>query len=220
MSVQAPIDPKHAPASRPEPRVQVYWTAVTYKTVIVYVLLILGVILGVVYLISPDLYSTVYHKASNAISTPDTENLSISQMQAKFVNLDGKVQIKKVNSVQWVTADYKTTLDKGDFVGREAADRYAVDRDRAAGKRIVAGNDVDQRGLARTVGPDQAENLALAHVEIDARQRLQSAEALGDGAHFQDVSIADRLPLADAPVAFARAAESGVLKVLLDAPTH
>jgi hypothetical protein len=125
VSVQAPIDPKHDAATSKEPRVQVYWTAVTYKTVIVYVLLLLGAILGVVYLISPDLYSTMYHKASNAISTPDAENLSISQMQAKFVNLDGKVQIKKVNSVQWVTADYKTTLDKGDFVqtGSDSAAR-------------------------------------------------------------------------------------------------
>ena len=125
MSVQAPIDPKHAAASGKEPRVEVYWTAVTYKTVIVYALILLGAILGVVYLISPDLYSSLYHKASNAISTPDTENLSISQMQAKFVNLDGKVQIKKVNSVQWVTADYKTTLDKGDFVqtGSDSAAR-------------------------------------------------------------------------------------------------
>ena len=93
MSVQAPIDPKHTVASGKEPRVEVYWTAVTYKTVIVYALLLLGVILGVVYLISPDLYSSLYHKASNAISTPDTENLTISQMQAKFGNLDGKVQI-------------------------------------------------------------------------------------------------------------------------------
>jgi hypothetical protein len=125
VSVQAPIDPKHTVASGKEPRVEVYWTAVTYKTVIVYALLLLGAILGVVYLISPDLYSSLYHKASNAISTPDTENLSISQMQAKFVNLDGKVQIKKVNSVQWVTADYKTTLDKGDFVqtGSDSAAR-------------------------------------------------------------------------------------------------
>jgi hypothetical protein len=125
VSVQAPIDPKHAVASGKEPRVAVYWTAVTYKTVIVYALLLLGAILGVLYLISPDLYSSLYHKASNAISTPDTENLSISQMQAKFVNLDGKVQIKKVNSVQWVTADYKTTLDKGDFVqtGSDSAAR-------------------------------------------------------------------------------------------------
>jgi hypothetical protein len=125
VSVQAPIDPKHTVASGKEPRVEVYWTAVTYKTVIVYALILLGAILGVVYLISPDLYSSLYHKASNAISTPDTENLSISQMQAKFVNLDGKVQIKKVNSVQWVTADYKTTLDKGDFVqtGSDSAAR-------------------------------------------------------------------------------------------------
>jgi hypothetical protein len=125
VSVQAPIDPKHAAASGKEPRVEVYWTAVTYKTVIGYALILLGAILGVVYLISPDLYSSLYHKASNAISTPDTENLSISQMQAKFVNLDGKVQIKKVNSVQWVTADYKTTLDKGDFVqtGSDSAAR-------------------------------------------------------------------------------------------------
>ncbi|HSY31450.1 MAG TPA: FecR domain-containing protein [Verrucomicrobiae bacterium] len=125
MSVQAPIDPKHTVASGKEPRVEVYWTAVTYKTVIVYALILLGAILGVLYLISPDLYSSLYHKASNAISTPDTENLTISQMQAKFVNLDGKVQIKKVNSVQWVTADYKTTLDKGDFVqtGSDSAAR-------------------------------------------------------------------------------------------------
>jgi hypothetical protein len=125
VSVQAPIDPKHTVASGKEPRVEVYWTAVTYKTVIVYALILLGAILGVLYLISPDLYSSLYHKASNAISTPDTENLTISQMQAKFVNLDGKVQIKKVNSVQWVTADYKTTLDKGDFVqtGSDSAAR-------------------------------------------------------------------------------------------------
>jgi FecR protein len=125
VSVQAPIDPKHTVASGKEPRVEVYWTAVTYKTVIVYALILIGAILGVLYLISPDLYSSLYHKASNAISTPDTENLTISQMQAKFVNLDGKVQIKKVNSVQWVTADYKTTLDKGDFVqtGSDSAAR-------------------------------------------------------------------------------------------------
>jgi hypothetical protein len=125
VSVQAPIDPKHATAAGKEPRVEVYWTAVTYKTVIVYALLLLCAILGIIYFVSPDLYSTLYHKASNAISKPDTESLPISQMQAKFVNLDGKVQIKKVNSVQWVTADYKTTLDKGDFVqtGSDSAAR-------------------------------------------------------------------------------------------------
>jgi hypothetical protein len=32
------------------------------------------------------------------------------------VNLDGKVQVKKVSSVQWTTADYRMTLDKGDLI--------------------------------------------------------------------------------------------------------
>ncbi len=32
------------------------------------------------------------------------------------MNLDGKVQVKKVNSVQWTTADYQLTLDKGDLI--------------------------------------------------------------------------------------------------------
>ena len=93
MPVQAPIEPKHTTAPPKAPRVQVYWHAVTYKTVMLYVLIVAGLIFGVVYLISPDLYSSVYHKVSNAIIAPDGENLSLSQMQAKFVNLDGKVQI-------------------------------------------------------------------------------------------------------------------------------
>ena len=32
------------------------------------------------------------------------------------MNLDGKVQVKKVNSVQWANADYQLTLDKGDLI--------------------------------------------------------------------------------------------------------
>src|SRR5207245_6099855 len=44
--------------------------------------------------------------------------------QAKVVNLDGRVQIKKVNSVHWVDADYRTTLDKGDLI-QTAADGAA-----------------------------------------------------------------------------------------------
>jgi hypothetical protein len=125
VTVQAPPEPKQAaPSPKPAPpvqyekvpRVQVYWHAVTYKTVIVYILLICGIVFGAIYLISPDLYTNVYHKVSNAISPADSGDLTLTQMQAKFVNLDGKVQIKKVNSVNWVNADFKTLLDKGDLV--------------------------------------------------------------------------------------------------------
>ena len=125
MTTQAPIDPKHAADGSKSPRVQVYWTTVTYKTVMVYVALALAILLGAVSLLAPAWFSRAYQKVSDTItSAPDAENVSISQMQAKFVNLDGKVQVKKVNSVQWVNADFRTTLDKGDFV-QTAADSAA-----------------------------------------------------------------------------------------------
>ncbi len=52
---------------------------------------------------------------------------TISARQARFVNLDGKVQVKKVNSVTWASADYQLTLDKGDLVqtGPEGVARIA-----------------------------------------------------------------------------------------------
>jgi hypothetical protein len=116
---QTPTEPKRPQSTVPQqkvPRVEVYWTTVTYKTVAIYVILVAAIVFAGLYLAKPDWYSVAYKKLSNAISTPDTDALPISQTQAKFVNLDGKVQVKKVNSVQWVDADYRTTLDKGDLV--------------------------------------------------------------------------------------------------------
>jgi hypothetical protein len=53
---------------------------------------------------------------SKALDTTETEGMTLAQTQAKFVNLDGHVQVKKVNSVTWVDADYHTALDKGDLI--------------------------------------------------------------------------------------------------------
>jgi hypothetical protein len=118
---QTPVETKRPPdASAVGPpkinRVEVYWTAVTYKTVAIYVVLIAAIILSVLYIAIPGFYSATVRKISTAIDNSDSESLAINQTQAKFVNLDGKVQIKKVDSVQWVEADFHTTLDKGDLV--------------------------------------------------------------------------------------------------------
>ncbi len=113
------------PAAPPKiHRVEVQWHAVTYKTVIVYGLLIAAIILAGMFILFPSLYSAVTRKISTAIDSNDGENAPASQTQAKFVNLDGRVQVKKVNSVQWVEADYRTALDKGDLV-QTGADGYA-----------------------------------------------------------------------------------------------
>ena len=116
MKTQAPIDPKQAPVPQKTPHVEVYWKAVTYKTVIGYSLLALAVIGGGVYLAKPDLYSIVINKLNEQVSNPENGTLNADQKHAKFVNLDGKVQVKKVNSVKWVEADFRTVLDKGDLV--------------------------------------------------------------------------------------------------------
>jgi hypothetical protein len=99
--------------------VEVYWHTVTYKTVAVYAILIAAIIFVALYLIKPDLYIQAYDKFNKSIGG-DSDAVAISQTQAKFVNLDGKVQVKKVNSVQWVDADFHTTLDKGDQIQTSA----------------------------------------------------------------------------------------------------
>ena len=111
------IDQKSTIPAKPKiSRVEVYWHTVTYKTVAVYVLIAAAILFSVLYILSPNWYSTTFRKISTAIDNSDNESIAINQTQAKFVNLDGKVQVKKVDSVQWVEADFHTTLDKGDLV--------------------------------------------------------------------------------------------------------
>lgn len=113
------------PAAPPKiHRVEVQWHAVTYKTVIVYGLLVAAIVLAGMFIAFPSLYSAVTRRISTAIASNDGEGGPASQTQAKFVNLDGRVQVKKVNSVQWVDADYRTALDKGDLV-QTGNDGYA-----------------------------------------------------------------------------------------------
>jgi hypothetical protein len=116
VTTQAPIDPKYSTSHQKGPRVQVYWTAVTYKTVILYVVLVVAIISAGIYAAKPDFYSKLLKKIDGAVSSADAEALAADQRHAKFVNLDGKVEVKKVNSVQWVEADFHTTLDKGDQI--------------------------------------------------------------------------------------------------------
>jgi hypothetical protein len=116
VTTQAPIAPKRSTASQKAPRVDMYWEAVTYKTVIVYVSLLLAIIVSTLVILRPEWYSVVLRKIRNAVSSTDSDPGTFTQTQAKFVNLTGKVQVKKVDSVQWVDADYRTSLDKGDLV--------------------------------------------------------------------------------------------------------
>jgi hypothetical protein len=111
------MEEKQAEEHKPRaPRVDIYWTTVTYKTVFVYGALALGVILVVVTLLNPDWLTNLARRISSAMAGTSGGVAVPAVNQARFVNLDGRVQVKKVDSVQWVAADYRMTLDKGDLI--------------------------------------------------------------------------------------------------------
>lgn len=116
MTIHTPSDPRHAQPHHRVPRVEVYWTTVTYKTVILCVMLGLGLIFGGIYLAKPELYTAVINKIDKSVGNPDADPVNADQKHARFANLEGHVQVKKVNSVQWVDATLSTSLDKGDLV--------------------------------------------------------------------------------------------------------
>ena len=112
------IDDKSVAVGKPKiSRVEVYWHTVKYRTVILYAVVITAIVLASLYLAFPDQSSKLVSSISDMIGRPDPGVAGmLSARQARFVNLDGKVQVKKANSVQWVNADYQITLDKGDLV--------------------------------------------------------------------------------------------------------
>jgi hypothetical protein len=65
-----------------------------------------------------------------------------------------------------------------DAVRGQARELAPVERDAARVGAVVAADDVDQRRLARAVGAEHAEDLAFAHVEVDAVERAHAANAL------------------------------------------
>ena len=123
------LSEKSAATARPKvSHVEVYWHTIKYRTVILYAVVLTTIALTASYLIFPEFSAAIARRISDAISPADkgmTKN--ISARQARFVNLDGRVQVKKVNSVQWMNADYQTTLDKGDLIqtGSEGVARIA-----------------------------------------------------------------------------------------------
>jgi hypothetical protein len=118
-------DTRHTVPGKPEkiPHVEVYWHAVSYRTVAILIALILMLGFGIFYAMHPEWYGKALEKMSQSLGAEPTGAV-LANNQARFVNLDGKVEVKKVSSVNWETADYRTTLDKGDLV-RTAADGAA-----------------------------------------------------------------------------------------------
>jgi FecR-like protein len=160
--------PIQRPPLAPRPKVssvEIYWKTVTYRTVAVYILLVIAVVIAISYLIYPEAYGGVLARVSQAIGAHTVPTAELTAKQAKFVNLDGRVQVKKVNSVQWVTADYRMALDKGDLIqtGGDGAARVTF----ADGTTYTVQSDTLVTVEENSVGRDNETRVAM-HINSGA----------------------------------------------------
>jgi hypothetical protein len=148
-------------------RVEVYWHTVRYRTVILYTVVLLSIVAASAYLVFPDFSAKVIQRISDAVTPRDNGQVNALARQARFVNLDGKVQVKKVNSLQWVAADYQLTLDKGDEIetGGDGVARVAF----ADGTQYTVKGDTFVTVEENTVAQDRATQVGvhLATGQVD-----------------------------------------------------
>jgi hypothetical protein len=93
---------------------------ITYRTIAFYVLLALLLAAIALYLISPRFVTQKMRQGLEAMvgdaGRITSSEAAATRREAHFVNLDGPVRIKKARSLEWIRADYNTSLEKGDFV--------------------------------------------------------------------------------------------------------
>ena len=65
---------------------------------------------------------------------------------------------------------------------------------RAGGRRLEAADHAQQRGLAGAGGAEQADELAVADGQVEALDRADGAEALGDAADLEDGHLGSATP--------------------------
>ena len=102
-------DEKHSESGKHK-GLEVYWTTVSYRTLMAYGSLVLVVVLATLFLIFPDWFSGIFRRLSAALESQGETSSTALVNQARFINLDGKVEVRKVNSTRWVSADYRLAL--------------------------------------------------------------------------------------------------------------
>ena len=73
-----------------------------------------------------------------------------------------------------------------------ASDVGACESDAACIGPVMSADDVDQRRLARAVRAEQADDLAVVHVEVDAVERTHAAERLAQPVQRKERRVGSR----------------------------
>ncbi|MGH2481651.1 MAG: hypothetical protein ACRDHW_18520, partial [Ktedonobacteraceae bacterium] len=109
-----------------KPSIQIAWKTVTYRSVALAILAVLGLFFAGLHLAFPQFtdngvkavggFATLLlEKVAGAAGTP-VHSATMNNQQAHITALDGTVRIKKASSNSWVVADYSVPLEKGDVI--------------------------------------------------------------------------------------------------------
>ena len=102
------------------PSIEVTWMMVTYRSIAVGVVLFLLTAGLVVYLISPAFVSRTARRLLSGVAGGLLQGGQVeaatNEREAHFVNLHGEVRVRKANSTQWVRANFRAALERGDMV--------------------------------------------------------------------------------------------------------
>ena len=93
---------------------EVYWTTITYRSLILVVLALLLAGVSIIILLRPGILEQVMAKLTSKGN--DAASAVEEAAQARFINLDGTVRVKGRDSSQWVNADYRIPLEEGDII--------------------------------------------------------------------------------------------------------
>ena len=101
------------------PKIQIGWTTVTYRSVLLMILAVLSLFTIATYLVFPEPTKKVGNKMWDftiAKLTNVQPKAPKGDQTANFTLIDGTVKVKKVNRNDWINADYQTPLEKGDVI--------------------------------------------------------------------------------------------------------
>jgi hypothetical protein len=195
-------------------RVEVYWHTVKYRTMLLYAVLLGTIALTCAYMMFPEVSASMIHRLSDSLAPRGGGVATPSARQARFINLDGKVQVKKVNSVQWTTADYQVTLDKGDLIqtGPEGVARigfadgttYTVKGDTlvTVEENIVAQDNATQVGVHITSGqvdlatgtwqvPGSKAEVSFENAVASLRENSRAAVSSNPATNEQQITVSN-----------------------------
>jgi len=108
-----------------KPGVHIAWTTVTYRSVALLILAVLGGFCAFMWFTFPQFTGTAIKKTDEVANrllekvagmAPAPGTGAVTAQQAHFTALDGTVRVKKGNSNTWIVGDYRVPLEKGDVV--------------------------------------------------------------------------------------------------------